>query len=164
MRLLLRLDSELVVLVLHLSRGFDCGKFNLREEMNETPELVVSHLVDRVGLARWSRGGPPNPVRGGLFIDPPAPHPPNPFCFSAARRRAVRDSRIQGCRRAAEKQKGGFYSPMVSINRPPLTGFGENLERTACSRAKDACEVQVLPSHPRGGGVEEFPPPPGFFR
>jgi hypothetical protein len=45
-------------------------------------------------------------------------------------------------RRAAEKQKGGFYSRFVSINRPPLTGFGGNLERIAWSSAKAASEVQ----------------------
>jgi hypothetical protein len=65
----------------------------------------------------------PNPVRGGLCIDPADTYSPNPFCFSAARRRAVRYSCTQDCRRAAEKQKGEYYSRIVSINRSPLTGF-----------------------------------------
>jgi hypothetical protein len=36
---------------------------------------------------------------------------------------------------------------MVSINRPPLTGFGESLERTAGSLGKNACKVQQGRAH-----------------
>jgi hypothetical protein len=68
----------------------------------------------------------PNPARGGLFIDSPDPYPPIPFCFSAARRIAAQVSCTQDNRRAAEKQKGGYCSRIVSTNRSPLTGFGNS--------------------------------------
>jgi hypothetical protein len=79
-----------------------------------------------VALARFSPGGAANPVRGGLFIDLPDPFSPSPFCFSAARRPSCVHETRTVLRRAAEKQKRGYYLRIVSINRPPLTGFGHS--------------------------------------
>jgi hypothetical protein len=117
--------------------------------MKPTPEIFFSQIVDRVGVARWPRGGKPNPVRGGPSIEPPDTNLPDPFCFSAARRRAVQDSCTQGCRRAAEKQKGGFYLRVVSINRSPLAGFEKNSNglpvstRKMCPRCSEDCAWRV---------------------
>jgi hypothetical protein len=94
--------------------------------MNKTSELVT-HIFIRVGLARFSRGGTPNPARGNLCIDLPLLHL-IPFCFSAARRQSYMHEHRISLRRAAEKQKGGYCSRIVSINRSPLTGFGHNIQ------------------------------------
>jgi hypothetical protein len=83
-------------------------------------------IASTVGLARSSPGGALNPGRGGLFIDLPDPYSPSPFCFSAARRPSFVHETRTVLRRAAEKQKGGYYLRIVSINRPPLTGFGRS--------------------------------------
>jgi hypothetical protein len=91
--------------------------------MKKTPKLVIQIFVG-VGLTRISPGGTPNPARGDLFIEPPAPHPTPPFCFSAVRRQFFKDEHRTILRRAAEKQKGGYYLRAISINRSPLTGFG----------------------------------------
>jgi hypothetical protein len=98
----------------------------LRGHYNKLGAPSGAPSIHRVGLARFPQGGTPNPGRDDLFIDPPEPYPPNPFCFSAARQRSCVYEHRTTLRRAAEKQKGGYYSRLVSINRSPLTGFGHS--------------------------------------
>jgi hypothetical protein len=96
------------------------------------------------------------PRKGDLFIDRPDPYQPNPFCFSAARRQSCVHEQLITLRRAAEKQKGGYYWRIVSINRPPLRGLGTASSRTwiriaACPvfphTCKDASGVQRPRAH-----------------
>jgi hypothetical protein len=109
---------------------------------------LVTHIFVRTGLTRFSWGDRPNPARGDLFIDPPAPYLSNPFCFSAARRRLVPRPSIRDCRRAAEKQKGGYSARIVSINRSPLTGFGRNKAAVnSLYKFNDAYNVKPRPAH-----------------
>jgi hypothetical protein len=144
---------------LGLSRIFGYG--TSVEDMNKKSELVT-HIFDRVGLHRFSRGGSPSTARGDLFIDPHDPYRSKPFCFSAARRQSCVRENLATLRRAAEKQKGGCYSRIVSINRSPLTGFGHSKAAQGGIKSRpflsvflytfrDACEVQsraaLLPSN-----------------
>jgi hypothetical protein len=64
-----------------------------------------------------------------LAEDSHFPCTPSPFCFSAARRQSGMQEHQTNLRRAGEKQKGGYCSHIVPINRSPLTGF-ENSKAT----------------------------------